>query len=413
MIPYSRQLIEEDDIEAVVSVLRSDYLTQGPVIEAFEAALAAYAGARHAVLFSSGTAALHAAYSVAGIGRGDVLLTSPITFAATANAALYSGATPVFVDVEADTGNMDVTLLAQSITKRTKAIVPVHYAGHPVEMSAVKRIAREHGLIVIEDACHALGAEYKTTVTGDQWPVVSKEQRQEHAPGTGDRENDWIKVGSCAHSDMTVFSFHPVKQITTGEGGAVLTNSPEYYDRLRLFRTHGITKDPSKFDARHSPPGSDWYYEMQLLGFNYRMTDLQAALGLSQLRKLDRFIERRRQIATHYRKAFERSECLVVPPEKSYARSAYHLYPVQLNEAFVRQKSAIFSGLREIGLGVQVHYIPVYLQPYYELLGYKKGLCPTAEGFYRRELSIPLHQGMDDAAVQMVVEAVDTVFKSP
>jgi dTDP-4-amino-4,6-dideoxygalactose transaminase len=412
MIPYSRQLIEEDDIEAVVSVLRSDYLTQGPVIEAFEAALASYAGARHAVLFSSGTAALHAAYSVAGIAKGDVVLTSPITFAATANAALYSGATPVFIDVEADTGNMDVTLLEQAVTRRTKAIVPVHYAGLPVDMEAISRVAGCHGLVVIEDACHALGAEYRTTVTGHQLPVVREEQKQNQKGEAGDRGNDWFKVGSCAHSDMTVFSFHPVKQITTGEGGAVLTNRADYCERLRLFRTHGITKDPSRLDTRHSTLDGDWYYEMQLLGFNYRMTDLQAALGLSQLRKLDRFIERRREIAVRYRTTLGKREYLDVPPERGYARSSYHLYPVRLNEEFVQRKKAIFSGLRESGLGVQVHYIPVYLQPYYELLGYKKGLCPAAEGFYRRELSIPLHQGMDDTDVQMVIEAVDKVFRS-
>ena len=411
MIPYSRQLIEDDDIEAVVSVLKSDYLTQGPVIEAFEAALAANTGARHAVIFSSGTAALHAAYSVAGITKGDVVLTSPITFAATANAALYNGATPVFVDVEPDTGNMDGTLLEQAVGRRTKAIVPVHFAGHPVDMEPISRTARQHGLIVIEDACHALGAEYRTTVTSDQLSVVSEEER-DRGPGTGDRRNDWIKVGSCTHSDMTVFSFHPVKQITTGEGGAVLTNSADYYDRLRLFRAHGITKDPSKFVIHHPTQDGEWYYEMQLLGFNYRMTDLQAALGLSQLRKVDRFIQRRRTIAGQYGTALARHEYLTLPPERAYARSSYHLYPVRISEEFVHRKDTIFSALREAGLGVQVHYIPVYLQPYYELIGYKKGLCPAAEMFYRKELSIPLHQAMDDTAVHTVIETVERVFGS-
>ena len=297
MIPYSRQLIEEDDIEAVVSVLKSDYLTQGPAIEAFESALAAYADARHAVVFSSGTAALHAAYWAAGIGKGDEVVTSPITFAATANAALYCGAAPVFIDVEADTGNMDVTLLEQAITGGTKAIVPVHYAGHPVDLKAIGIIAREFGLTVIEDACHALGAEYRDIGARGQGPGASRQQVKDPGPRPQDPTNGWIKVGSCTHSDMTVFSFHPVKQITTGEGGAVLTNSADYYDKLCLFRTHGITKDPSKLDTRHSTLDGDWYYEMQALGFNYRLTDIQAALGLSQLRKLDRFIARRREIA--------------------------------------------------------------------------------------------------------------------
>lgn len=409
MIPYSRQLIEEDDIEAVVSVLKSDYLTQGPLMEAFESALAAYVGARHAVVFSSGTAALHAAYWVAGIGKGDEVITSPITFAATANAALYCGATPVFIDVETDTGNMDVTLLEQAVTAQTKAIVPVHYAGHPVDLKAISIIAKEFGLAVIEDACHALGAEYRTVGSRGKGQGAREEHIQDRRPVTGDREREWIRVGSCAHSDMTVFSFHAVKQITTGEGGAVLTNSADYYDKLCLFRTHGITKDPSKFVARHSTPQGDWYYEMQALGFNYRMTNIQAALGLSQLRKLDRFVAKRREIAGKYRRAFEGKEYLALPPERSYARSSHHLYPVRLNEALVQKKSLIFSRLREADLGVQVHYIPVYLQPYYALLGYTKGVCPVAENFYQRELSIPLHQGMDDSDVHTVVEALDRV----
>ena len=412
MIPYSRQLIEEDDIEAVVSVLKSDYLTQGPAIKAFEDALAAYTGARHAILFSSGTAALHAAYAVAGIGIGTEVVTSPITFAATANAALYCGATPVFIDVESDTGNMDVTLLEQAITPRTRAIVPVHYAGHPVDLRAISIIAKEFGLMVIEDACHALGAEYRNLGARVQGPVVRRNQTPDPGPRTRDPNDGWIKVGSCAHSDMTVFSFHAVKQITTGEGGAVLTNRADCYDRLCLFRTHGITKDPSRFDTRHSRLDGDWYYEMQLLGFNYRMTDIQAALGLSQLRKLDRFTERRRQIAGQYHKSLAKHEYMATPPERSYARPSHHIYPIRLNEALAQKKKMIFAGLREMGLGVQVHYIPVYLQPYYELLGYKKGLCPNAESFYRKELSIPLHQGMDDVAVRTVIEAIEKVLGS-
>lgn len=236
MIPYSRQLIEQDDIEAVTQVLRSDFLTQGPTIEAFESALTSYTSAQYAVLFSSGTAALHAAHFAAGVNEGDEVLTSPITFAATSNAALYLGATPVFVDVESDTGNMDVESLERAITPRTKAIVPVHYAGHPVDLKAISLVAKEFGLIVIEDACHALGAEYRTI---------------------GERQNpgkDSAKIGSCAYSDMTVFSFHPVKQITSGEGGAVLTNRNDYYEKLCFFRTHGITKDPSKFRLQDRRP---------------------------------------------------------------------------------------------------------------------------------------------------------------
>lgn len=412
MIPYSRQLIEDDDIEAVVSVLKSDYLTQGPAVKAFEDALAAYTGAKHAVLFSSGTAALHAAYSVAGIGVGSEVITSPLTFAATANAALYCGATPVFMDIESDTGNIDVTLLEQAITARTRALVPVHYAGHPADLRAISIIAKEFGLMVIEDACHALGAEYRILGSRGQAPGASQQQHKDSEPGTQDPNYGWIKVGSCSHSDMTVFSFHAVKQITTGEGGAVLTNRADCYERLCMFRTHGITKDPARFSARCSDTDDgDWHYEMQLLGFNYRMTDIQAALGLSQLGKLDRFVHRRRQIAEQYRKAFARHRALSLPAERSYARSSHHLFPLRLNEVLVQKKKAIFSELRQMGLGVQVHYIPVYLHPYYQLLGYKKGLCPNAEDFYQRELSIPLHQGMDDTAVDAVVEAIEKALE--
>jgi dTDP-4-amino-4,6-dideoxygalactose transaminase len=401
VIPYSRQLIEQDDIEAVTQVLRSDFLTQGPAGESFESALTSYTGARYAVLFSSGTAALHAAHFAAGVGKGDEVITSPITFAATSNAALYLGATPVFVDVESDTGNMDVESFEQAITPRSKAVVPVHYGGHPVDLKAISLVAKESGLVVIEDACHALGAEHRTTGSrgrGVEGPSEAQRPRLE----TGD---DWIKIGSCEYSDMTVFSFHPVKHITTGEGGAVLTNRGDYYEKLRIFRTHGITKDPSKFRLQNREPDGDWYYEMHALGFNYRISDIQAALGMSQLRKLDRFVSRRREIAERYETAFTSNPLFATPPERSYAKSSYHLYPIRLSDKLRRNKSEIFSALRKAGTGVQVHYIPVYLHPYYREMGYKPGICPAAEEFYQREISIPLHQGMDN-------ETVDTVIKS-
>jgi dTDP-4-amino-4,6-dideoxygalactose transaminase len=401
VIPYSRQLIEQDDIEAVTQVLRSDFLTQGPAVEAFESALTSYSGARYAVLFSSGTAALHAAHFAAGVGRGDEVITSPITFAATSNAALYVGATPVFADVESDTGNMDVESLEQAITSKTRAIVPVHYAGHPVDLKAIALVAKEFGLVVIEDACHALGAEHRTTGSrgrGVEGPSEAQRPRLE----TGD---DWIKIGSCEYSDMTVFSFHPVKQITSGEGGAVLTNRSDYYEKLCLFRTHGITKDLLKFDLETQDPVGDWYYEMHALGFNYRISDIHAALGMSQLRKLERFVSRRKEIAEHYKTAFAGNPWFATPPERSYAKSSYHLYPIRLSNGLRTNKNEIFSALRGAGLGVQVHYIPVYLHPYYREMGYKQGICPAAEEFYQREISIPLHQGMDN-------ETVDTVIKS-
>jgi dTDP-4-amino-4,6-dideoxygalactose transaminase len=412
VIPYSRQLIEQDDIEAVTRVLQSDYLTQGPAVEAFESALASYTGALYAVLFSSGTAALHAAHFAAGLAKGDEVITSPITFAATSNAALYLGATPVFVDVESDTGNMDAERLEQAITPRTKAIVPVHYAGHPVDLKAISLVAKEFGLILIEDACHALGAEYRTMGSRGMGHGSSKELRPRQ-----DTRDDWSKIGGCEYSDMTVFSFHPVKQITTGEGGAVLTNRGDLYEKLCLFRTHGITKDPSKFElgTRNSEPETrnsvgDWYYEMNALGFNYRISDIHAALGMSQLRKLDRFVLRRREIAERYKTAYAGNPWFAIPPERSYARSAYHLYPIRLSNELSKKKDEIFSALRDAGLGVQVHYIPVYLHPYYQEMGYKRGICPVAEEFYQREISIPLYQGMDDQTADTVIKVLRRSF---
>ncbi len=390
--PYSRQSIDEDDIAAVVSVLKSDYLTQGPATEAFEAALAAYTGAAHAVVFSSGTAALHAAYFAAGLGQADEMITSPITFAATSNAALMLGIKPVFVDVESDSGNMDTALLEPLINSATKAIAPVHYSGYPVDMPAVHAVARRHGLVVIEDACHAIGAEYRS---GQRAKGVGQE-----AEGEG-----WIKVGSCAHSDITVFSFHPVKPITTGEGGAALTNDAEICHRLKQFRTHGITKD--KFI---NEPHGEWYYEMQFLGNNYRMTEIQAALGTSQLKKLDGFTDRRRVIAARYDGLFKGNQYFDIPVQRSFARSSHHLYPIRLRDAYKENKRVIFSRLREKGLGVQVHYIPVYLQPYYRSLGFKQGLCPLAEDFYEREISIPLYPGMGDADTDRVGHRLLSAF---
>src|SRR3989338_10997620 len=295
MLPYGRQWIDEDDIKAVVEVLRSDWLTKGPKVEEFEKAMAEYCGAKYAVAVSSGTAALHLACLVAGIKQGDEAITSPITFVASANCVLYCGGKPVFADIDKDTYNIDPAEIKKKITKKTRAIIPVHFAGLPCDMGAIKKIAEEYDLIIIEDACHALGAEY-----GIQNPGLRTKE-------------EWIKVGSCSHSDMAVFSFHPVKHITTGEGGAVLTNNEKFYEKLLLFRNHVITKDPEKFTNKdlafplssepliHNP--NPWYYEMQELGFNHRITDMQCALGISQLRKLDSFISRRRKIVSIYNQA--------------------------------------------------------------------------------------------------------------
>ncbi len=385
-IPYNRQWIDEDDIKAVVEVLKSDWITQGPAIEKFEKVLADYCGVKYAVALSSGTAALHAAYFVSGIGLNDEIITSPVTFAATANAALYLGARPVFVDIEPDTGNINPGLVKKAITKKTKAIVPVHYGGHPVDLQSVYETAQKYNLLIIEDACHALGAKYKK--------LKAEGKRQ-------NKGNDWIKAGSCKYSDMTVFSFHPVKHIATGEGGAVLTNNKEYYGKLLMFRSHGITKKGFK----NAPDGA-WYYEMQLLGYNYRITDIQAALGISQMKKLEGFIARIREIAEKYGEAFAGNPYFNIPVEKDYASSAYHLYPIRLKDKYKNKKKIIFEKLRSEGLGVQVHYIPVYLQPYYQGLGYKKGLCPGAEDFYQREISIPLYPAMRDKDARHVISKV-------
>ncbi|MDD5064932.1 MAG: UDP-4-amino-4,6-dideoxy-N-acetyl-beta-L-altrosamine transaminase [Phycisphaerae bacterium] len=380
-IPYGHQCIEEDDIRAVVEVLRSDFLTQGPKVKEFDGALADYCGAKYAVSFSSGTAALHGAYFAAGIKDGGEVITSPITFLATANAALFLGGRPVFVDVEPDTGNIDAGLVEPAITSKTKAVVPVHFAGHPADMEKIAGIAREHNLIVIEDACHALGAKYLGSAIGD-----------------------------CKYSDMAVFSFHPVKSITTGEGGAVLTNNKEYHEKLVMFRQHGVTKADSAF-VNKSEDAGQWYYEMQHLGYNYRLTDIQCALGISQLKKLDIFIHGRRRIANAYNRAFKGNPFFDLPVEKSSVKSAWHLYAIRLNDEYKSVKPKIFEELHLRGVGVQVHYIPVYLQPYYRRLGYSRDLCPKAKDLYEREISIPIFRTMSDEDVQYVEDNVLSVFE--
>ena len=380
-IPYGRQCVGEDDIQAVVEVLRSDFLTQGPKVEEFEYSLSAYCGVKFTVVFSSGTAALHGAYFAAGLGSGDEIITSPITFLSTANAGLFLGGRPVFVDIEPDTGNIDAELIEPAVTDKTKVIVPVHFAGHPAEMGRIAGVAKEHNLIVVEDACHALGAKYEGTTIGD-----------------------------CKYSDMAVFSFHPVKSITTGEGGAVLTNNKEYYEKLVMFRQHGVTKADIAFVNKDEDAGQ-WYYEMQHLGYNYRLTDIQCALGISQLKRLDTFIQKRRQIVNAYNRAFKDNSFFDLPPEKSDVESAWHLYAIRLKDAYKSMKPKIFEELRLRGLGVQVHYIPVHLQPYYQQLGYSRDLCPKAKDFYERQISIPIYQAMGDEDIEYVISSLLDVLK--
>ena len=377
-LPYGRQSVDEADIQAVVEVLRSDWLTTGPKVAEFEEAFAARVGAAHAVSFSSGTAALHAAAFAAGLKSGDEAITTPMTFAATANCVLYQGATPVFADVSRDTLNLDPEQIAKKVSSKTRAILPVDYAGHPADLTPILEIARRHGRIVIEDACHALGAEY------------------------GGR-----RVGSIA--DMTVFSFHPVKHITTGEGGMVATNNPQFAETLRRFRNHGISSN-----ARQRQSAGQWHYEMVLLGFNYRLPDIVCALGIQQLKKLDANLARRREIAARYAAAFREISGVIPPAVRPGANPAWHLYPIRLNlERLTTDRPQIFRALRAENIGVNVHYIPVHLHPYYrERFGYNGGEFPVAEDSYARLISLPMFHGMSDQDAEDVIEAVKKVVGS-
>lgn len=382
-IPYGRQHLDEEDIKAVCEALKSPWLTTGPMVEKFEKALAEKVGALYAVVFNSGTAALHAAYHAAGVRSGDEIITSPITFAATANAALYLGAKPVFVDIGEDSFHIDVNKIEPAITSRTKVIAPVDMTGIPADLDRVMDIAGQNNLIVVEDACHALGATYKGR-----------------------------PVGSIAH--MTVFSFHPVKHITTGEGGAVTTNNEDYCNRLKIFRNHGIERDSAAFSEAVNLKENDgpWYYEQEELGFNYRLPDINCALGLSQLNRLDYFLERRREIAKKYYDAFADNPFFSAPPlpggEASLYESAWHLYILLIKNSNL-QRNNLVKHLYEKGIGTQVHYIPVYLHPYYQNLGYKKGLCPLAEDYYKRCLTIPLYPAMNDNDVKRVIDAFSDI----
>jgi UDP-4-amino-4,6-dideoxy-N-acetyl-beta-L-altrosamine transaminase len=375
LLPYGRQSIDESDIQAVVETLRSDWLTSGPKVAEFEEAIAAWVDAKYAVSFSSGTAALHAAAFAAGLQAGDEAITSPLTFVATANCVLYQGASPVFADVSPDTLNLDPEQVATRITPQTKAILPVDYAGHPADLDAILQLADRHGLVVIEDACHALGAEYRGR-----------------------------RVGSIAH--MTVFSFHPVKHLTTGEGGMVATNSSALAETLRRFRNHGIDKD-----ARHRHAAGQWYYEMTMLGFNYRLTDIACALGLQQLKRLDANLARRRQIAARYAVEFRNMLGLLSPQIRIDVNPAWHLYPIRLNLAKLSAgRDEVFQALRAENLGVNVHYIPVHHHPYYrERFGYQGGEYPVAEAAYESLISLPMFHGISDDDVDDVIRAVGKV----
>lgn len=367
-IPYGRQWIDEDDIEAVAETLRSDYLTTGPKIAEFEKLVADYAGAKYAVAVSNGTAALHIACLAAGIKEGDEVITTPITFVASANCILYCGATPVFADIDPASYNIDPNEIRKKITSRTKAIIAVHFTGQPCAMDEIRQIAEEHNLLVIEDAAHALGADYKGK-----------------------------KIGSI--SDMTTFSFHPVKHITTGEGGMVMTNDKELYQRLCLLRSHGITRDKSLMTEHHGP----WYYQQLELGYNYRITDIQCALGISQMKKLDSFIARRREIARKYNKAFEGMDNIIIPVQKEGCNNSWHLYVIQVCN---KDRLEVFDGLTAKGIGVNVLYIPVYTQPYYRNHGYADVVCPNAEKAYSGFISLPMYAKLTEEEQDYVIEQV-------
>jgi perosamine synthetase len=365
-IPYGHQFIDEDDIRAVAEVLRSDWITTGPAVEAFEKAVVKFAGAEYGMAVSSGTAALHTAVYGGGIKAGDEVIVPAMTFAATANAVVFQGATPVFCDVDAETLLIDAELVEAKIGPKTKAIIAVDYAGQPCDYDALRKIADKNKLVLIADACHSLGATYKGR-----------------------------KVGTLA--DLTVLSFHPVKHITTGEGGMVVTNNSQYHQRMTMFRNHGITTD-----HRQRAEKGSWFYEMADLGYNYRITDFQCALGTSQLKKLPVWIKRRQAIASRYDRAFDSLDAVERLSVKSNVSHAYHLYVIK-----VRNRGKVFNLLRTAGIGANVHYIPVHLHPFYrERFGTKKGLCPVAEAVYEQILSLPMYPAMTEEDVDAVISAV-------
>jgi UDP-4-amino-4,6-dideoxy-N-acetyl-beta-L-altrosamine transaminase len=380
MIPYGRQEISEADIQAVVGVLRSDWLTQGPAVPAFEKAVADYCGAAHAVAANSGTSALHLACMALGVGPGDRVWTSAITFAASANCALYCGAAADFVDIDARTYNMSVEALARKLEQAKRAgalpkvVIPVHHSGQPCDMAAVHALGRQYGFRIAEDASHAIGARYR----GEP-------------------------VGNCRHSDIAVFSFHPVKVITTAEGGMATTNDPTLAKRMQLLRTHGITRDVEDMERDSEGP---WYYEQTALGFNYRMTDVQAALGESQLHRVEEFVATRNRIAARYDSLLAGLP-VVTPWQRPDIVSARHLYVVRLKlEEIGRTHREVFGAMRHAGIGVNLHYIPVYRHPYYAKLGASGAECPEAEHYYAEAITLPLYPALTEAQQGQVVRAL-------
>lgn len=386
MIPYSRQDISEADIEAVIAVLRSDFLTQGPAVPRFERVVADYCGAGHAVAVSSATSALHIACLALGVSSGDLVWTSPIGFVAGANCALYCGADIDFVDIDQRTYNMSVDELTEKLARAEsegrlpKVVIPVHMCGQSCEMAKIYALSRRYGFRIVEDASHAVGGEFLNR-----------------------------PVGSCAYSDITVFSFHPVKIVTTGEGGMVLTNDADLARKMQLLRSHGITREPN--EMTHEPDGP-WYYQQIDLGYNYRMTDLQAALGVNQMQRVDHFVARRREIACRYDEMLKGLP-LSPPWQHPDTRSSWHLYVIRLrNDKARKSHRTVFEELRQAGIGVNLHYIPIHRQPWYERLGFKPGYCPEAERYYEEAITLPIFPRLTDKQQSAVVAALEQVLQA-
>lgn len=376
-LAYGKQTIDEEDINKVIEVLKGNYLTTGPAIREFEGRVAEYVGVNYALAVSNGTAALHVALFGCDIKPGDEVIVTPMTFAASANAIFYMGAIPVFADIDEKTLNINVADVRNKITHQTKAIIAVDFAGQPVDLDELRILADEYGLRLIEDGAHSLGSTYKGRKIGGQ-------------------------------ADVTTFSFHPVKPVTTGEGGMITTNDPNIYERMLMFRTHGITREKEQF---YDQTQGGWYYEQQYLGYNYRLTDIQAALGTSQMSKIDLFIKRRREIVQYYNKAFSSFSQIITPYEQEDRVSGYHIYVIRLDlKAISGTRKEIFEALQAEGIGVNIHYIPVYYHPYYKEKGYKRGICPVAEQIYEEILTLPLFPSMTDKDVEDVIRAVKKVL---
>jgi UDP-4-amino-4,6-dideoxy-N-acetyl-beta-L-altrosamine transaminase len=383
VIFYGKQSIDENDIDAVVEVLKSDFLTQGPAIEKFEKCVAEYCGAKYAVAVTSATAALHISCLSAGLGKDDILWTSPITFTASANCGRYCGADVDFVDIDPSTYNMSIAELEKKLQAaeiKPRVVVPVHLAGQSCEMDKIYKLSQKYGFKVIEDASHAIGADYKET-----------------------------KVGCCKYSDMTVFSFHPVKIVTTGEGGMVLTNDKDLYEKLVLYRSHGITRDPKLMTGTADGP---WYYQQIDLGFNYRMTDMQAALGYSQMQKVNEFVSKRRYLAKRYNELLKNINGIQLPDQNEDTKSSWHLYVVRVDFSKIsKTKNQIFAEMKEKGICLNLHYIPVHTQPYYENLGFKGGDFPNSEKYYEEAFTLPLYYSLTDEQQDHIVKSLVEVLQ--